>query len=123
MGIRLTKPWQALSDRAIAALPGQLGVYHLGDAEGRVLYIGHAGGRTLFGLRSAIAEARSRVGAAAVSFRYEVNQQYMSRYEELLMLHIADHGDLPAENRRATLPALGRLSPVKARDDDGSRAR
>jgi hypothetical protein len=45
----------------------------------------------------------------------------MSRYEELLMLHVADHGALPAANRDAP-PSLGRLSPLKARDDDGSRA-
>jgi hypothetical protein len=121
MAVRLTKPWQALSDAALAALPGQLGVYQLGDGAGRVLYIGYAGGRSLFGLRSAIAEARSRLGAAAARFRYEVNQQYMSRYEELLMLHIADHGALPPENRGAP-GTLGRLSPLKAGMDDGSRA-
>jgi hypothetical protein len=121
MAIRLTKPWQKLTADAIRALPGQLGVYQLGDAAGRVLYIGYAGGRSLFGLRSAIEEARARLGAAASHFRYEVNQQYMSRYEELLMLHIADHGALPPEHRD-TPRTLGRLSPVAAGKDDGSRA-
>jgi hypothetical protein len=111
MAIRLTKPWQALTADAVRALPGQLGVYQLADAEGRVLYIGYAGGRSLFGLRSAVEEARTRLGAVAARFRYEVNQQYMSRYEELLMLHVADHGALPAANRDAAA-ALGRLSPL-----------
>jgi hypothetical protein len=119
MGIRLTKPWQALNEAALRGLPGQLGVYQLGDAEGRVLYVGYAGGRSLFGLRSAVAEAWKQVGAAATRFRCEVNQQYLTRYQELLMLHVADHGALPPENRDT--PALGRLSPLKAREDDGSR--
>jgi hypothetical protein len=122
MAIRLIKPWRPLTADAIAALPGQLGVFHVGDAEGRVLYIGYAGGRSLFGLRSAIAEARARLGAAAARFRYEVNQQYMSRYEELLMLHRADFGDLPPGNRDAPR-RLGRLSPVEPGKDHGSRAR
>jgi hypothetical protein len=121
MAIRLTKPWHEMTADAIRALPGQLGVYQLGDGEGRVLYIGYAGGRSLFGLRSAIEEARARLGASARRFRYEVNQQYMSRYEELLMLHVADHGALPPENRDAPRK-LGRLSPVAAGKDDGSRA-
>jgi hypothetical protein len=113
MGIRLTKPWQPLSEAAVRALPGQLGVFQIGDAEGGVLYIGYAGGRTLFGLRSAVAEAQGKLGASARRFRYEVNQQYMSRYEELLMLHVADHGALPPENRDPPRN-LGRLSPVGA---------
>jgi hypothetical protein len=120
MAIRLTKPWQPLTSDAVRALPGQLGVFQLGDAEGRVRYIGYAGGRSLFGLRSAIEEARLRLGAVASHFRYEVNQQYMSRYEELLMLHVADHGALPPENRDAPR-TLGRLSPVEVGKDHGSR--
>ena len=120
MAVRLTKPWRPLADDAIAGLPGQLGVFQIGDAAGRVLYIGYAGGRSLFGLRSAIAQARRTLGAAASRFRYEVNQQYMSRYEELLMLHLADFGDFPPENR--DLPrTLGRLSPVEPGKDHGSR--
>ena len=29
MGIRLDKPWQPLSAETVAALPGQLGVFHV----------------------------------------------------------------------------------------------
>jgi hypothetical protein len=108
MAIRLTKPWQRLSPEAVRALPGQLGVYQLGDAEGHVVVIGYAGGRSLFGLRGEIERARAEHGTTT-QFRYEVTQQYLSRYEELLMLHLADHGALPAGNRDA---ALGRLSPL-----------
>jgi hypothetical protein len=45
-------------------------------------------------------------------FRVEVNQQYTSRYQELLMLHVADHGSLPAVNQTDPPPRLGRLSPL-----------
>ena len=62
MAIRLEKPWIALTPEAVKALPGQLGVYQLADAEGRVVYIGFAGGRSLFGLRS---ELRARAARPA----------------------------------------------------------
>jgi hypothetical protein len=110
MGIRLEKPWIALTADAVRALPGQLGVFELADGEGRVLRIGYAGGHALFGLRSAVEEARQRHPAAR-RFRVEVTMQYQSRYRELLMLHKADHGALPEGNRDE--PAqLGRLSPL-----------
>ena len=110
MGIRLTKPWQKLSPEAVRALPGQLGVFMLGNEAGRVLQIGYAGGQSLFGLRSAVEEARRRL-PAATQFRTEVTMQYQSRYRELLMLHLADHGALPEGNRDERIK-LGRLSPL-----------
>jgi hypothetical protein len=108
--IRLTKPWQALNADAVRRLPGQLGVFELADGEGRVLLIGYAGGRSLFGLRSAIEDAW-RATAGATQFRHEINMQYLSRYKELVMLHVADHGGLPAHNRDAP-STFGRLSPA-----------
>ena len=110
MAIRLTKPWQPLSDEAIDALPGQLGVFELADDAGRVLYIGYAGGRSLFGLRSEVARARARAPDAR-RFRSEVTMQYLTRHRELLMLHVADHGALPDGNRGEEI-RLGRLSPL-----------
>ena len=110
MGIRLTKPWATLAPDAIRALPGHLGVFELADGTGRVLHIGYAGGRSLFGLRSAIGDAHRRHPGAA-QFRYEVNMQYLSRYQELLMLHKADHGALPDGNAGERM-RLGRLSPL-----------
>lgn len=112
MSIRLEKPWIELSPEAVKALPGQLGVYQLADAEGRVVYIGYAGGRSLFGLRSELERALAERPAGAVRFRTEVNQQYMSRHQELLMLHVADHGSLPAVNAADPPVRLGRLSPL-----------
>ncbi len=108
-GVRLDKPWQDLTAEAVGRLAGELGVYHLGDTEGRMLRIGYAGGRTLFGLRSELAAALARGEAAR--FRTEVTAQYLSRYEELLMVHVADHGRLPPGNAADGRRRLGRLSP------------
>jgi hypothetical protein len=112
MAIRLEKPWIELTPQAVKALPGQLGVYQLADAGGRVVYIGFAGGRSLFGLRSELERALQERPAGATRFRTEVNQQYMSRHLELLMLHVADHGSLPIVNAASPPPRLGRLSPL-----------
>jgi len=109
MGIRIEKPWAALTGDAVRAVPGQLGVYELGDAEGRVLRISYAGGRAPFGLRSELA-ARLAEAAGPLWFRIEVNQQYLTRWQELLMVHLADHGDLPPEQPDPGV-RLGRLSP------------
>jgi hypothetical protein len=109
MGVRLEKPWRELTASNVAGLAGELGVYQLGDVQGRVLRIGYAGGRTLFGLRSELAAALT-AGEAAL-FRTEVNAQYLSRYEELLMVHKADFGELPPGNAADARRRLGRLSP------------
>ena len=112
MSIRMTKPWIELTIETVQALPGQLGVYQLADAEGRVVYIGYAGGRSLFGLRSELERALRERPGGATRFRVEINQQYTSRYQELLMLHVADHGSLPAANAADPPARLGRLSPL-----------
>jgi hypothetical protein len=109
MGVRLEKPWRDLTAPNVAGLAGELGVYQLGDAEGRILRIGYAGGRTLFGLRSELQAALS--AGEAARFRTEVTAQYLSRYEELLMVHKADFGALPAGNGADARRRLGRLSP------------
>jgi hypothetical protein len=109
--VRLQKPWQDLTSETVRRLPGELGVYELGDAAGRVLYIGYAGGLSRFGLRSELERALAE-RAEAARFRYEVNMQYLSRWEELLMLHVADHGDLPPGNATHAPVRLGRLSPL-----------
>ena len=109
MGVRLEKPWRDLTAANVAALAGELGVYQLADAEGRVLRIGYAGGRTLFGLRSELAAALA--AGEAAKFRTEVTAGYMSRYDELLMVHKADHGALPPGNAADARRRLGRLTP------------
>ncbi|HJU33244.1 MAG TPA: hypothetical protein VJ740_17395 [Hyphomicrobiaceae bacterium] len=112
MAIRLEKPWIELTAEAVGSLPGQLGVYQLADADGRVVSIGFAGGRSLFGLRSELERMVRERPAGATRFRYEVNQQYTTRYLELLMLHVADHGSLPEMNAADPPVRLGRLSPL-----------
>ena len=112
MAIRMTKTWSPLEAGAIQKLPGQLGVYQLGNAAGEIVYIGFAGGRSLFGVRGEVDRALKEKTASATQFRVEINQQYTTRYQELLMAHVADHGDVPAGNKGGPLPKLGRLSPL-----------
>lgn len=112
MPIRMSKPWIDLTPDSVSRLPGQLGVYQLANAGNEVVYIGFAGGHALFGLRSELERALKERPGAAVRFRCEVNQQYMTRYQELLMLHVADHGNLPLANRADPPIRLGRLSPL-----------
>jgi hypothetical protein len=109
--LRLDKPWQPLTAETAAGLPGQLGVYQVADAKGSVLYIGQAGARSPFGLRSELQRELQERGAGC-QFRIEVNQQYRSRWFELLMVHQADNGALPPDNARNPPPNLGRLSPA-----------
>jgi hypothetical protein len=109
MGVRLDKPWRELTAENVARLGGELGVYQLADAAGRVVRIGYAGGRTLFGLRSEIQAALA--DGEGAKFRVEVTSQYLSRYEELLMVHKADFGELPPGNAADARRRMGRLSP------------
>jgi hypothetical protein len=110
MPVRMSKTWIALTPQNVKRLSGQLGVYQIQDPSGQVIFIGYAGGRSLFGLRGELErELTSR--KPGYSFRCEVNMQYISRYKELLMVHAADHGDLPVENRKFR-PGLGRMTPA-----------
>ena len=109
MRLRLDKPWQPLTAETAARLPGQLGVYQVADGQGAVLFIGQAGARSPFGLRSELQREFAERGTGR-QFRVEVNQQYRTRWFELLMVHQADHGSLPTDNAKNP-PPLGRLSP------------
>ena len=109
MQLRLDKPWIAITTEALARLPGQLGVYQIADAQGTILKIGFAGGKSLFGLRSSIQQEANVLGSRAATFRYEVNMQYQTRYKELLMLHIADHGAAPELNLDSLPRGLGHI--------------
>jgi len=110
MRLRLDKPWKPLTAESAARLPGQLGVYQVADASGAILFIGHAGARSPFGLRSELQREFAERGEGC-QFRVEVNQQYRTRWLEMLMVHQADHGSLPADNATNPPPNLGRLSP------------
>lgn len=111
MSIRLDKPLQALTERNLESIQGQLGVYHLADASGKVFYIGYAGGRSLFGLHGELKREMESHRGQDIQFRCEVNQQYISRYEELLMLHKVDFGELPERVLQEYPYKIGTLSP------------
>ena len=64
------------------------------------MLIGFAGGRSVFGLRGELARGCSKAERDGASFRYEITTAYLSRYRELLMVHVADHGST-AERERA----------------------
>ena len=112
MALRMTKPWQPLTDDNTRRLPGQLGVYQLANKESEVIAIGFAGGRSLFGLRGILQDLVANPPDGATQFRFEVNTQYQTRYRELLMVHQADHGALPTHNQADPPHNLGRLSPL-----------
>ena len=97
----INKAWRQLDDETIAGLPAQLGVYEIADSNGAVLCIGFAGGRHPFGLRTALEQEMQRLGAAAAQpaaaqFRFELTSNYRSRWNELLMVYMAQFGELPA---------------------------
>ena len=106
MAVRLTKPWVAAAE-VEHTLKGHLGVFQLADESGEVIYIGYAGGKSLFGLKGEVTEALSQY-ADAVSFRVEITASYLSRFRELMMVHVADHGVQPRCNEPIQ---LGRMSP------------
>jgi len=112
MAIRMIKPWVPLTAENVKKLSGQLGVFQLANAKGDVVFIGFAGGRSLFGVRSEVEKAMADPSLSATQFRVEINQQYTTRYQELLMLHVHDHGSVPTGNVGKPLPTLGRLSPL-----------
>jgi len=107
MGLRLQKPWLSGAE-ALSRVRGQMGVYQLANTAAEVVYMSYAGGHSLGGLRGEIDRSLSE-HPEATKVRFEITTSYLSRYKELLMLHQADYGSLPAHNPRVR---LGRLSPA-----------
>ncbi len=107
MAVRMTKPWVPIHD-GLSRLRGHLGVFQLANADGDVIYIGYAGGRSQYGIRAEVAAAAERI-PTAVSVRVEITTAYLSRFRELMMVHIADHGTAPEHNPPVK---LGKLSPA-----------
>lgn len=110
-GLDLDKPWVPLTASAIDALPAQLGVYQIADDAKRVIKIGYAGGTTAFGMRTVL-EGELEAGTGT-QFRHQFTHGYLTRWEELLMVHHAMHGELPPGNADHDRP-LGRLSILGA---------
>jgi hypothetical protein len=110
MSVRMDKAWVDMTEENVVRLPGCTGVYQIADADGNILDIGYAGGRSLFGLRSALADQLAALGAGR-KFRYEVTAQYMSRFHELVNIAFTDNGELPALLARRGVRATGRIKP------------
>lgn len=115
----IRKPWIRYSSEAIRAIPAVVGVYEVADAGGQLLYIGQAGGRERFGLRTRIAahfdgsDGNPVLRERAALFRWESNQQYTSKRLEMLMQFQRDEGvEWPPGNAAGDWqdkPQLGRL--------------
>jgi len=112
MGLQIRRSWKPLEAVAVNAVPAQVGVYEIADAAGRVLIIGMAGGRSLFGLRGELERELAARGAGH-AFRWEATSTYLSRRDELQMLHLAEHGKLPPDN-----PARPGLRPLGVTNHD-----
>ncbi len=117
------KAWRPLSAEIIATLPAQLGVFQVASPEGEVLAIGYAGATHPFGMRTALSQEAERLSglgelsepakpdSGAAQFRLEYTSNYRSRWNELLMLHVAEFGELPPA--QAERPSrIGRLQPA-----------
>ena len=109
MALRMTKPWHP-GDQAQVILKGHMGVFQLADDQQQVRYIGYAGGKSLFGLKGEVTQALDEFTQAKY-FRVEITTSYLSRFRELMMVHIADFGAAPQLNPPIK---LGRLSPGQA---------
>jgi len=79
--------WRDLTGDEVAAVGAHMGVYELGDAEGNVVSVGYAGGRSPFGLRGELCRHLEQNDGAAAQFRVEVTSAYLSRYRELRRRH------------------------------------
>ena len=111
MAVRMDKPWIPLRVENVAKLAAHLGVYQLANDNGDILYIGMAGGRTLFGLKGELQKALDEPPAGVTQFRFEVNMSYRTRRLELLQTYMSDHGALPAANTDVDENMLGRIRP------------
>jgi hypothetical protein len=107
MALRMQRGLKPLTTEAVKATPAQVGVYEIAESAGRVLVIGYAGGRSLFGLRGELARELGERGPGLL-FRWEATSTYFSRQDELLMLHLAEQGSVPPGN--SARPALRPLS-------------
>jgi hypothetical protein len=111
MAVRMDKPWLPLCDETVAKLAAHLGVYQLANDAGEIVYIGMAGGRSLFGLKGELQKTLAAPPAGVTQFRTEVNMAYRTRRLELLQAYVSDHGGLPAANTDIDESSIGRLRP------------
>ncbi len=110
-GLRVRAPWRDLTSEEVARVPGHLGVFEVARDDGATVFVGFAGGRAPFGLRSELERLRRDHPGERLRFRVEVTMQYLSRWRELLMVHVACAGRLPGWQPPEDARGLGRLGP------------
>lgn len=108
--IRFRGEWLRLDQDCVAKVGGHMGVYELSSPKGNVFFVGFAGGRSVFGLRGELENRLKKITDREVWFRVEITTAYLSRYKEVIMVHVADNGSLPSDNDPNE--PLGRLSPT-----------
>lgn len=96
-GLDIRSGWQQLTPANVRRVEAAVGVYELRSAEG-TLRIDYAGARSRLGLRGELLALAGDATDPILEFRSEVNTTYLTRWAELLGLHLARHGRLPAEN-------------------------
>lgn len=97
-GLDIRNGWQSLTVSNARRVEAAVGVYELRDRSG-IVRIDYAGARSRLGLRGELLAMASTDAAAGVEFRSEVTTTYLTRWAELLGLHLARHGTLPVGNR------------------------
>ena len=108
--VYMQSEWLPLDAGHLAEVGGYMGVYQVATSDGTIVAIGYAGGRSVLGLRGELTGRLEAAKGRDLTFRFEITTAYLSRYKELLMAHVAQHGSLPAENPER-VAELGRLSP------------
>lgn len=108
-GLDIRGPWRPLTEAECRRLPPSTGVYEV-RRQGVVDFVGYAGGASKFGLRGELAALASSAGDA-VEFRAEANSAYLTRWAELLGVHLAIHGRVPSGNESHQPPGLRPVGP------------
>ncbi|MGC2486059.1 MAG: hypothetical protein WA359_07445 [Acidimicrobiales bacterium] len=98
MSVRMNSPWLDFNASEVAAIGGYLGVYEVRTRDGEIVRIGYAGGLSQFGLRGELENLLARYGNGFVQLRVEITSSYLSRYQELVAVHLNDHGRMPCDN-------------------------
>ncbi|MEK7215713.1 MAG: hypothetical protein AAB289_08990 [Chloroflexota bacterium] len=117
----IRREWTLYDPEAVGEISGSFGVYEIADATGALLYVGYAGGHTLFGLQGCIAAHFGHRQAVpgppgpmetAALYRYEVNSSYLGRWLEILGRYREEHGALPPGNipEEEDMPTLPRFT-------------
>lgn len=96
-GLGIRSDWKPLTAASIRRIEAAVGVYEVRGPSGTLL-LGYAGSRSRLGLRGELLDLATSGRAEGLEFRSEVTTTYLTRWSELLGLHLARHGQLPPGN-------------------------